>query len=394
MTNFLKIFNSKNILFVLIFIVSISQLLKFYSFYIEYSEWQYTDWLINYQGGFIRRGLIGEILFKIYHTFNIDLSILVLITVSTLILFISFLLVKTIHHISNRYLDILTFLSPGFFLYPLMNSEVVGRKDILMISAIGFFCFFGNRMKKNFLLITLISLLLLTSLSHTAFLFYSPYLIFIYYLIMKKKNFYISSLEKIILSLTLILMFSLIFFNQGNQSQVDEICNSIKMYVLENCSNRGQMVWLSGNLENYLFQKINIGYNFYKTSLIYIFSFLAVFFFLGLKVHNSKISKQNKDIFFGKNPLFIFLLLFLFTGPVYIIGLDWGRYIYISYSCIFFITIFCFKEKLLISNYDLKLKKYLFFLLVIVYSFTWTFPFYNANNLKFVLKKPINNLFK
>ena len=393
MINYSKIFNSKNILFILIFTVSISQLVKFYSFYIEYSEWQYSDWLINYQGGFIRRGLVGEILFKIYRIFNIDLDILVLITVFSLILFISFLLVKTIHHINNN-LDILIFLSPGFFLYPLMNSEVVGRKDILMISAIGFFCFFGNRIKKNFLLITLIFFLILTSLSHTGFLFYSPYLIFIYYLIMKKKKIHISFFKKIILSITLILMFSLILLNQGNQLQVEEICNSIKMYILENCSNQGQMVWLSGNLDNYLFQKINIGYNFYKTSLIYIFSFLAVFFFLGLKIYNSKISSQNKDIFFGRNPLFIFLLLFLFTGPVYIIGLDWGRYIYISYSCCFFITIFCFKEKLLISNYDLKLKKYLFILLVIVYSFTWTFPFYNANNLKLVLKKPINNLLK
>ena len=393
MINYSKIFNSKNILFILIFTVSISQLVKFYSFYIEYSEWQYSDWLINYQGGFIRRGLVGEILFKIYRIFNIDLDILVLITVFSLILFISFLLVKTINHINNN-LDILIFLSPGFFLYPLMNSEVVGRKDILMISAIGFFCFFGNRIKKNFFLITLIFFLILTSLSHTGFLFYSPYLIFIYYLIMKKKKIHISFFKKIILSITLIFMFSLILFNQGNQLQVEEICNSIKMYILENCSNQGQMVWLSGNLDNYLFQKINIGYNFYKTSLIYIFSFLAVFFFLGLKIYNSKISSQNKDIFFGRNPLFIFLLLFLFTGPVYIIGLDWGRYIYISYSCCFFITIFCFKEKLLISNYDLKLKKNLFILLVIVYSFTWTFPFYNANNLKLVLKKPINNLLK
>ena len=141
MINYSKIFNSKNILFILIFTVSISQLVKFYSFYIEYSEWQYSDWLINYQGGFIRRGLVGEILFKIYRIFNIDLDILVLITVFSLILFISFLLVKTINHINNN-LDILIFLSPGFFLYPLMNSEVVGRKDILMISAIGFFLFF------------------------------------------------------------------------------------------------------------------------------------------------------------------------------------------------------------------------------------------------------------
>ena len=111
------------------------------------------------------------------------------------------------------------------------------------------------------------------------------------------------------------------------------------MYILENCSNQGQMVWLSGNLDNYLFQKINIGYNFYKTSLIYIFSFLAVFFFLGLKIYNSKISSQNKDIFFGRNPLFIFLLLFLFltsflnTQRVFLLELDLLFFLQIKYLC-------------------------------------------------------------
>ena len=99
MIKLFKKFDTKNILFILIIVVSLSQLFKFYSFFSEYSEWQYSDWLINYQGGFIRRGLIGEILFQIYSNLDINLDILVLITVSSLILFVSFILVKSIDYL-------------------------------------------------------------------------------------------------------------------------------------------------------------------------------------------------------------------------------------------------------------------------------------------------------
>ena len=152
MINLFKKFNTKNILFFIIITVCLSQLSKFYSFYVEYSEWQYSDWLINYQAGFVRRGFIGEILFQIYSNLNIRLDILVLIFIFILIIFFTFLLFKSIEIVYENHLNILIFLSPGFFLYPLMNSEIVGRKDILMISVVGFFCFFGNRFKKNYLL--------------------------------------------------------------------------------------------------------------------------------------------------------------------------------------------------------------------------------------------------
>ena len=126
----------------------IIQVSKFYSFYVEYSEWQYSDWLINYQAGFVRRGFIGEILFQIYSNLNIRLDILVLIFVFILIIFFTFLLFKSIEIVYENHLNILIFLSPGFFLYPLMNSEIVGRKDILMISVVGFFVFLEIDLKR------------------------------------------------------------------------------------------------------------------------------------------------------------------------------------------------------------------------------------------------------
>ena len=47
----------KNFFIGLLAVAFIFQISKFYTFYEEYSDWQYADWLINYQGGFIRRGL-------------------------------------------------------------------------------------------------------------------------------------------------------------------------------------------------------------------------------------------------------------------------------------------------------------------------------------------------
>ena len=84
----------------------------------------------------------------------------------------------------------------------------------------------------------------------------------------------------------------------------------------------------------------------------------------------------------------------LVTIPVYILALDWGRYIYVSYSCSFFIAIFCYKSKILLSTYNLRFNRYIFILIIILYSFTLTFPFYNATNFKLVLEKPIKKILK
>ena len=125
--------NIKKSLFLIISVVFLFQIIKYYSFYDEFSDWQYADWLINYQGGFIRRGLIGEILFRVHQITRIDLNFLVLLFIYSVYLFISYFLIRSIKYINNSRINTLIFLSPGFFLYPMMNSAVVGQKDILVI---------------------------------------------------------------------------------------------------------------------------------------------------------------------------------------------------------------------------------------------------------------------
>ena len=89
----------KNFFIGLLILAFIFQILKFYTFYEEYSDWQYADWLINYQGGFIRRGLIGELLLQIHHFLSINLDILVFCFVVFLYSILLILLIKSVKYL-------------------------------------------------------------------------------------------------------------------------------------------------------------------------------------------------------------------------------------------------------------------------------------------------------
>ena len=239
-------------LYLVILTSLIFQVSKFYSFYTEYSAWQYVDWLINYQGGFVRRGLIGEFLFQIHKMINIDLDILIFSFVSFLYLMVSFFLIKTIKFLENSQLNTLIFLSPGFFLYPIMNSEVIGRKDILFLLVTAFFVFFEKRLNNRNLFVVLILLVFFLSLSHSIFLFYAPYLFFLFFLIKSVRKTKVSFAEIIIFSISLFVIFFLIYFNQGYELIVSKICDSVQDFVTSDCETRGQMFWLGNDTKSHI----------------------------------------------------------------------------------------------------------------------------------------------
>ena len=379
----------KNFLFGLVVFTFIFQAIKFYSFYLEYSDWQYADWIINYQGGFIRRGFIGEILFNIHNFSTIRLDYVILAFVILLYIFVAYILIKSIKYIHQSYINILIFLSPGFFIYPIMNSEIIGRKDILLIAIFGIFVFFEKKFKDTALVFLLIFSITLLVLSHSGFLFYTPYLIFLYILIKSNRAKQIKFLEISGFFLLLLTLLLLIYFNQGSMEHVEKICLSTKMFVKENCGNTGQLFWIGNDAQNHIAVQVIKS----KHLFIYLLSLVLVYIFLGIKLFNSRFKiksfKLNKI-----NPLIIFCILFIFSMPIYYLGTDWGRYIFNSYVCSFFIFLYCLKENLLNRSYKLNFKKGTFIVLLFFYSFFWTFPFYHPENFKFTFKKPLLQLQK
>ena len=388
---------TKKILSILIFASLIFEISRFYSFVNNQSSWQYVDWLINYEGGLVRRGLIGHILFELHNLLYIDLDILVFLFVSLIYIFLSFCLFKSIKYIEKSKLNIIIFLSPAFFIYPIMNSGIIGRKDVLFIFFVSFLVFYEKKLNIKLILATLLIGILTTTLSHSGFIFYAPYLILLYFLIKQSRNLKINFLEISLILLTI--LFSLIFIQlfSGSEQIVENICFSVKEFVSKNCGKSDQILWLTKSLDDRFFEKINMGNNYMVNYfIIYLSSIFISFSFISISLFNSKLN-FNTSTNINFNPFYILLIIFTLTLPVYVFGRDWGRYIYISYSSIFFIYVYCIKNNLL----DFKknnliwlnnLSKFKFIILIVIYSFTWTFPFYDAKSFKIVLKKPILNL--
>ena len=63
---------------------------NFFNFFINNSSYEFDPWLSNYQGGFVRRGLPGEIFFQLYQILNINPGLLVFVFV--ILLYILFYL--------------------------------------------------------------------------------------------------------------------------------------------------------------------------------------------------------------------------------------------------------------------------------------------------------------
>ena len=91
-----------------------------------------SEWLINYQGGFTRRGLGGEIAMIFANLLDISLrrSIFFIQTIihTTYLALIYF-------YLRNLKLNILqkfALYAPIFLLYPIAELEVLGRKEIIL----------------------------------------------------------------------------------------------------------------------------------------------------------------------------------------------------------------------------------------------------------------------
>ena len=98
-----------------------------------------SEWLINYQGGFTKRGIIGEICFIIANNLNLSLRFVILIF-QILIIGIYFILIfNFLKKIKINYFISLIIFSPIFLLYQIAELEVLARKEVFIF--IGFIIF-------------------------------------------------------------------------------------------------------------------------------------------------------------------------------------------------------------------------------------------------------------
>ena len=258
------------------------------------NPYSFSELHVNYEGGFIRRGLLGQLsLFFSPYINNVNFfgSIFTFLYLLQIILFLI-----VISKFKNSSILIIFFsLSPALILFSIYDPESYMRKDLFFNLAILLHSIFASKnivLKKNineykcFLSYCLIPFLFINILIHEIQIFFISIHILISFLIFDKnfKIFLKSFFAKIYLVLSLPAI--LVFLNSGTPEQVLLITESLNQYGSQII--QAPFDIMKGNINLMLGQilKVMVYYtyidfiNFFFAFILSIILFLYVFLFL------------------------------------------------------------------------------------------------------------------
>ncbi|WP_420583936.1 hypothetical protein [Ruegeria sp.] len=107
----------------------------------EIPSYHMTDWGINYAGGFVRRGFIGEILLYLSRTFGWDFATMVTsLAVVTSMAFLYFA-ARLFYPLRGNHWAWFLIYAPFGFVAPVLNDNIAGHKDSLLLCLAGILFF-------------------------------------------------------------------------------------------------------------------------------------------------------------------------------------------------------------------------------------------------------------
>ena len=339
----------------------------FFQKYNNYVEWTISEWLINYQGGFTRRGLIGEIVFQISKLSSLTIRETILTFQITIYLLYFYLLYKFLKDTNNNILFIFAIFSPLFVIYPIAEVEVLGRKEIFIyvsfLLVVNIFSI-KNIQNRHYFYFSII--LMISCLIWEGFVIYISYFIFILIL---KNNLVLNKifLTKITISLIpLSISFYFVFFHRLDENGLKMMCQSInECYGAISYLNRS----LSSNI-NEVTSKFQISF-----LIRYILVLIIGFFPLFLLIKNSKLNYKQK---FKNDYFYLIFFIIIFTPSLifYYIAQDWGRWVSISYTLSLLTYVYSLKNNFIVINFDrinysIFRKKFVVIFLFIIFAFGW-----------------------
>tara|TARA_Y100000590_G_scaffold452799_1_gene596655 strand:+ start:125 stop:1405 length:1281 start_codon:yes stop_codon:yes gene_type:complete len=322
-------------------------------------NWTFQDWLINYEGGFIRRGLSGQIIEaissyffnqnKIFY-FGAQIHLVYFYIVSFFCILFYALMYRLIKDESFNLQNLFIIFSPLSITFIIYNGGAVGRKEILyFIFFLAFLYIIEILKKKELSIFFLIIFFPLILLLHEGLIFFiSAFLVIFLFEINKvNKKFILSTtLIFVLLSFSVFIILAVMF--EGNSTQVEAICLSLSNYPIRNCTGMSAIGTLSIALTttSFLSNEFDILWNrVIEDKYLFYYPIFAIIAFFPLIMSSSKywfnISVGNKV--YKLNFSIIAIIYFVNSLPLYIFAHDWGRWLYITYILLL-ITFFHLKK--------------------------------------------------
>ena len=334
-----------------------------------------SEWLINYSGGFTKRGIIGEISIFFSRLFDQNLRDIIYIFQLS-ILGIYYILVYIFF--KNLYLErysLLAIFSPIFLIYPVAETEVLARKEVFI-----FVLFLLHTsippLNNNLVRISKLVIFPLSVLIWEPIIFYLPLWIFIDLVKFKIKNYDKNLFNEIIYYLPALFLAIIFIINPLTPEEHFKMEQVLNKEFKEVCYMSCALL----KSKSSIYQQFQA--NFGKYSLeVFVRYFLIILIGFGplfTLIYYSKL-KQAKTIFSKKfNLLSIFLFLLSPVLLLFAMGYDWGRWVSISYIMSLITYFYLYKnsfiildtKKLNLNKLNLLKPKY-FLYIFIIYAFTW-----------------------
>ncbi len=333
-----------------------------------------SEWLINYEGGFTKRGIIGQIAIYFSRLFDQNLRwILFIMQVTTFSIYF-ILIYNFLKNVNYNRILILAIFTPIFVLYPVAEIEVLARKEILVFTLYLLYLLIPNNYFLKYF--SFIIFYILSVLIWEPVVFFSP--LFLAIEVIENK---IESVNFKLIFIIFKFLPGLIIAGYIAINPISGDNHEIMSSVLKN--EFGETCYMSCALlksKSTIFQQFQG--NFHKYSLeIFIRYFLIILIGFGpifILLKNSILKNKNL-LFFNKfdNLLFPTLLTLLPVILLFAMGYDWGRWVNISYVFTFIFYFYLLNKKYLNienklnSNFIMTLNKKLFIFVFVLFCFGW-----------------------
>ena len=133
------------------------------------------DWLVNYEGGFVRRGLLGTPIISAATALATRPEWVVLALQAALYALFFVLLLALVRERRPSIWFLAFLLSPAALLFPLYDEAVIGRKDVLFFAAFALYAWWMPRPASRWASAAAFVLGAAVTLAHEMFFFFTPY---------------------------------------------------------------------------------------------------------------------------------------------------------------------------------------------------------------------------
>jgi len=325
-----------------------------------------SEWLINYEGGFTKRGLIGQISVYLSYIFDIKLRVSILIF-QILIIGIYYLLLH--NFLLNLRLDniiIFSIFSPIFILYPVAEIEVLARKETFLYSFFLLYFLLRNETYRNVYKIIILPIAILI---WEPVIFFFPYWFMIDFLEKKNDNIFKTFSKTFLYYLPAILIAAYIAFNPISSENHLQMANFLKTTFNENC-------YMSCGL---LLTKSTIYDQHHAVIILLNFERILRYLLVILVGFGPLIILLKYSVFEKLNSLIISIMVSFPIIILFLMMTDWGRVVNMYYSFSILTYLYLYKNKKVYitksiqNNFFNKLfqNKKILIIFFIVFAFGW-----------------------